>query len=321
MIPQFSSGRRELMVSLTRYATGVIVIAGTLAATFLTVEAQQSVDRGVFTERQAQRGQVIYREQCASCHGDALEGRLGPPLAGEGFVRVWNKEPLSQLAAKIRNTMPQAAPGTLSAQQTADILAYMLQAGKFPAGQAELSGDEAVLKQVLWPATGVAQTSPADTSQAPQFPPAGNLAQVMRGILFPASNIIFTTQTVDPGAAPKPTVDDVTAGGGFNWAVWGGAIYKGWDMVDYAAIALAESAPLMLTPGRRCENGQPVPIDDPEWIKFTMELAEAGKAAYKASQTRNQQTISDVTAQVSDSCQHCHSVYRDRRRGATKCVK
>jgi hypothetical protein len=65
-------------------------------------------------------------------------------------------------------------------------------------------------------------------------------------------------------------------------------------MVDYAAVVLAESAPLMLTPGRRCENGQPVPIDDPEWIKFTIELAEAGKAAYKASQTRNQQTISDA---------------------------
>ena len=79
-------------------------------------------------------------------------------------------------------------------------------------------------------------------------------------------------------------------------------------MVDYAAVALAESAPLMLTPGRRCENGQPVPIDDPEWIKFTIQLAEAGKAAYKASQTKSQQTISGVTA-------------HRRRGGAAKCTK
>ena len=49
--------------------------------------------------------------------------------------------------------------------------------------------------------------------------------------------------------------------------VWGGSIYSGWELVDYAAIALAESAPLMLTPGRRCENGKPVPVNDPDWIK------------------------------------------------------
>ena len=58
-------------------------------------------------------------------------------------------------------------------------------------------------------------------------------------------------------------------------------------MVDYAAVTIAESAPLMLTPGRRCENGKLVPVNDPDWIKFSLELAEAGKAALKASQTRN----------------------------------
>ena len=70
----------------------------------------------------------------------------------------------------------------------------------------------------------------------------------------------------------------------------------------------------MLTPGRRCENGKPVPVNDPEWIKFTNELAEAGKAAYKASQSRNQEAVSDISNQVSESCQNCHQVYRDKRR-------
>jgi hypothetical protein len=134
----------------------------------------------------------------------------------------------------------------------------------------------------------------------------------MRGMMFPSSNIIFTVQTVDPGAKTGPS----TANGGnagFNWMLWGADIYKGWDLVDYAAVSLAESAPLMLTPGRRCENGKPVPVNDPEWIKFTQELVEAGKAAYKASQTRNQETVSDVTNVVADSCAHCHQVYRDKR--------
>ena len=79
----------------------------------------------------------------------------------------------------------------------------------------------------------------------------------MRGIMFPNSNIIFTVQTHDPAEKRKP--GDANANGGFNWTMWGSDLYSGWEIVDYAAIALAESAPLLLTPGRRCENGELVP--------------------------------------------------------------
>jgi len=273
----------------------------------------QTVTQGVYTRPQADRGQAVYKEQCASCHGDSLGGRLGPPLTGDDFLTAWDKEPLSELFSKIKNTMPQNAPGKLSAQQAVDLVAYILQAGKFPAGNSELRVDEASLKLITWPSSSTAQTKPAAApSQTPTIPATGNLAQVMRGILFPSSNIIFTVQTHDPAEKVKAT--DVTANaGGFNFVTWGGGIYSGWELVDYAAVALAESAPLMLTPGRRCENGKPVPVNDPEWIKFTQELLEAGKAAYKASQTRNQEAVSDVSNQVADSCSNCHQVYRDKR--------
>ena len=265
---------------------------------------------GVYTDDQAKRGQAVYKERCASCHGDTLAGRIGPPLAGDDFLADWNKQPLSELFGKIKNTMPQDAPGKLTAQQTSDILAYMLQTAKFPSGRTELRPDEAALEQIGWPAgTAPAKTAAAATSVA--FPPAGNLAQVMRGILFPSSNIIFTVQTHDP--AEKRTATDVNSDGGFNWSIWGGNLYSGWELVDYAGVALAESAPLMLTPGRKCENGKPVPVNDPDWIKYTNELAEAGRAAYKASQTRNQETVSDVSNVIADACLHCHQVFRDRR--------
>lgn len=274
--------------------------------------AQQSstVGQGVYTAVQAGRGQIIYKDRCASCHGDALQGRIGPPLAGDDFTGNWNKQPLSELFNKIAKTMPQDAPGKLTSQQTADILAYMLQTGKFPAGRAELGTDEAALKQIGWPAGNAAPVRQA-AGTAPAFPPAGNLAQLMRGILFPSSNIIFTAQTHNPGEKRKPT--DNNANDGFDWTIWGANLYSGWELVDYAGIALAESAPLLLTPGRRCENGKPVPVNDPDWIKFTNELAEAGRAAYKASQTRNQETVSDVSNVIADACLHCHQVYRDRR--------
>jgi mono/diheme cytochrome c family protein len=288
-------------------------IVGFLSLTLIGAQSQ-TVGQGVYSDAQAARGKTLYQSKCATCHGDALGGQIGPPLTGSDFVSVWSKESLFELGSKIRNTMPQGEPGSLSSDQTADLLAYILQAGKIPSGRADLRGDEATLKALRWPASSVATKPPAAAAAAPSFPPVGNLAQVMRGMLFPSSNIIFTVQTVDPGATTRPS--DPTNSkdtGGFNWMLWGADIYKGWELVDYAAVSLAESAPLMLTPGRRCENGKPVPVNDPEWIKFTQELADAGKAAYKASQSRDQAAVSEISNVVADSCSHCHQVYRDKR--------
>jgi len=240
----------------------------------------------------AARGGALYKQQCVSCHGDSLEGRSGPPLAGGDFRSRW---PVSDLIDKIRNTMPQNSPGKLTPGEAADLTAYIQQAGS------------------AVPKAGPATAS--TTAPPTPFPAAGNLSQLMRGIMFPNSNIIFTVQTHDP-AEKKKASDAATADGGFNWSMWGSDLYSGWEIVDYAAIALAESAPLMLTPGRRCENGKPVPVNDPDWIKFTREMAEVGRASYRASQTRNQEKVSDISGDVADACLHCHQVFRDKvRRG------
>src|SRR5437764_13944388 len=121
-----------------------------VCAVLLTLQAQQqqTVRQGVYAENQARRGQAVYKAQCASCHGEMLEGRLGPPLTGQDFIGDWAKQPLSELFGKIRNTMPQDDPGKLTPQQAADILAYVLQVGKFPSGRAQLSSDENALKQI-----------------------------------------------------------------------------------------------------------------------------------------------------------------------------
>jgi S-disulfanyl-L-cysteine oxidoreductase SoxD len=244
---------------------------------------------GALEAQDAARGGALYGQQCTSCHGEKLEGRSGPPLSGGDFGSRW---PAAELAEKIRNTMPQNSPGKLTAGQAADLTAYIQQAGR-GAGSAS------------------AASAAAPGSKA-AFPPAGNLSQLMRGIMFPNSNVIFTVQTNDPGQK-KPPSSAPTAGGGFNWTVWGTDLYSAWEIVDYAGIALAESAPLMLTPGRRCENGKPVPVDDPDWIRLTKEMAEAGRAAYRASQTRSQEKVSEVSGVISDACFNCHQVFRDKR--------
>src|SRR5579863_2712736 len=286
---------------------------GSLSPSVYAQQARTAND-GVYTDAQATRGRALYQERCALCHGDTLGGGIGPPLSGNVFIAAWGAQPLWELASKIRNTMPANDPGKLTPSQSADLVAHLLQAGKFPSGRTELGVDEAALKAIVLPGPAAQATAPA-ASRALAFPAAGNLAQVMRGILFPSSNIIFNVQTYDPGAPVKPGQVDAGATTSFSWVDWGAGIYNGWEIVDYAAVAVAESAPLMLTPGRRCENGRPVPVERPDWIKFTQDLAEAGRAAYKASQTRSQEAVSDASNQLADACLRCHQVYRDRRSG------
>ena len=302
------------MTSISRQFVGLLLIS-LLGGSFLAALQQQakSVNDGVYTAQQATRGQAVYAARCASCHAPTLAGGTGPPLVGDNFLANWETQPLSELANKIHRTMPKGESERLTAQQAADVLAYMLQAGKFPAGRADLVLDEAALKQVAFPAPAVARSRTA-SAQMPTLPPVGNMAQLMRGHLFPVANILFTVQTIDP-AAKKPDV--ATAGDGIDFFSWGQGIYTGWDAIDYAAVSLGESAQLMLTPGRKCENGKPVPVTEPDWIRFTNELAETGKAAYKASQTRNQETVSQFSEQLNNSCNNCHRVYR----GRTRCVK
>jgi hypothetical protein len=85
--------------------------------------------------------------------------------------------------------------------------------------------------------------------------------------------------------------------------------------VDYAAVTMVDVTPLLLLP-RRCENGKPAPVERADWVKYVQELADAGRAVYKASQTRNQEAVSDATNNLSDACLNCHVVYRDKPGGS-----
>ncbi len=273
--------------------------------------AQRAPGDGVYTAEQATAGQAIYRAQCSGCHGPTLGGNAGPSLRGENFLKNWAGKSLDELAVKIQNTMPQNAPGKLTREQAVTLVAYVLQAGKFPAGKDALT-DEASIKQIAFAGGAPAPAAPAGSAaQALAMQPMGNLAQIMRGILFPSSNIIFSVQGQDPGAPKPPFKPDA---GGFNWADWGAGIYPGWELVDYAAISIADVAPLLLVP-RRCENGRAVPVERDDWVKFTREMVDAAREVLKAAQTRKQDLVSDATNVLADACLNCHVVYRDKEGG------
>ncbi len=282
-----------------------VAIALLVLACVLTGHATQAqiVTEGVYTAEQAARGRRVYQDQCVTCHGDALEGSVGPPLAGEGFLSIWSARPVVELVDKIRNTMPLQASAPLSRQESIDLGAYILQAGGFPAGPAELT--DAALPGIALPTSPTASASATGGDIAAA--PIANLAQLMRAIAFPASNSVFNVQIKDPGADIPPP----TGSRSFDFVEWGSTVYPGWEAIDLAALALAESAPLFLVPGRRCENGRPVPVERADWQEFTEALMEAGQAAYRASQSRSLDAVIEVTDQLNDTCDNCHEVYRD----------
>ena len=286
----------------------------------LNVQAQpaRSLSDGVYSTAQAVRGQAIYKTQCAECHGNALEGTVGTPLAGDGFLSSWSARPLSLLVDKIQKTMPFSAPGSLSRQQSADLTAYMLQFGKFPAGRAELT--EATVAGIEFPPARTADARGTAVSLAGTSlpPPQGNLAELMRAIAFPNSNILFNLQVKDPGTQPKKQ-----PGNTLDYVDWGSTVYQGWLAVDQAAVAITETAPLFLTPGRLCQNGKPVPVDRADWKQYVAALEEVGQRAYRESKARNYAAFVDISEKLNDACANCHKVYRDKGgaegSGGTRC--
>ena len=164
---------------------------------------------------------------------------------------------------------------------------------------------------------GRAEEAPPEEGAPAAFQqrPYANLAQLMRGIPFPASNIIFDTQTVDPGEVKEP---DDTSGQGATAQFSG--VYGGWQAVENAALALQETANLIMIPGRMCENGKPAPIDQEDFRMWAANLADAGGAALKAAQAKDLDAMVDVSGTVSDACAMCHEKYRDTAELSGRCT-
>jgi mono/diheme cytochrome c family protein len=132
----------------TKIAYIVVAIAASGMPALST--AERTVWDRVYSDEQAQRGRTAYIEECASCHADDLRGSsTAPSLVDESFAFQWDNTPLGELFVRIRTTMPSDRPNSLSAQRYRDIVAFILQANKFPAGEKELDADLDALKQVL----------------------------------------------------------------------------------------------------------------------------------------------------------------------------
>jgi len=129
------------------------------------------------------------------------------------------------------------------------------------------------------PARGVAATTPGPRVEA-------TLAQLMRGTLYPESNVVFAAQDQNPADVPHAKDPSMATDPLASQ-------YGKWEAVENNALAIAEVANLLTLPGRKCSNGLDVPLNNADWAKFVQGLRDAGMAAYAAAWAGDSPLASD----------------------------
>jgi len=153
------------------------------------------------------------------------------------------------------------------------------------------------------PAPAPAKASKAPSAAALKPEVAADLSELMRGILFPNSDPDKVPPAKDPSLSPNPLA----------------STYGGWTAVENSAKALSEAANLLILPGRKCANGLPVPINNPDWSKFVQGLRAASVEAYKAAQSKNMDNILTAAGDLSTACSNCHDKWREKTELADRC--
>jgi mono/diheme cytochrome c family protein len=254
-----SYARRALLLAAF---SGFAVVLVLIASASIDAQAPRTVQDGVFSDAQATRGQALYAQRCAGCHGPALAGGQAPPLAGDAFTTKWRLEPLSALFIKIRYTMPPSPPASapaggglvaatpfapqLSAEQGADLVAHVLKTNGFPAGKADFPAADAVTSTIGWPDAGA--PAPAVATATTRVP-TGTLNQLMRGVFFGSSNLIFSVQEIDP--VKLPPQPPASRPEGLTIFDWGQSVYTGCSRDCAARTAASRRSPSRTGSGSR----------------------------------------------------------------------
>ncbi len=139
-----------------RMMGAVLLGAGLLGAGGVAL-ARLPAPAAFYTEAQAEQGAAIYGESCAMCHGAMLEGTFETPALTGKFVANWAGRPVGDLYDYLGRAMPQFAPGSLAGEDNARVLAYLLKANGYRAGQTALPADGAGLHRTVLPAPGPAR--------------------------------------------------------------------------------------------------------------------------------------------------------------------
>ncbi len=151
--------RRILASALVPLAViGVRVGAQTAAPPPPGAPAGESTLGGVYTEKQAARGEETYMSICVGCHSAGT-------YVGPTFLSKWEGRPLSDLFEIMSEQMPKDDPGSLEPGEYAQVIAYLLKKNGMPEGKAELPADAAGLKKIRLEAPKVGRSAPEGTTR------------------------------------------------------------------------------------------------------------------------------------------------------------
>lgn len=139
---------------MKRLVLALAGLAALLAPSAAISVTRGGTARGVYTAVQADEGARVYLVRCAMCHGARLEGSVEVPALKGKFVANWAGRPLGDLYDYMGRAMPQPAPGSLSPQDNARLLAYLLRANGAPEGRAALPADLPALRRIAFAPPG-----------------------------------------------------------------------------------------------------------------------------------------------------------------------
>ena len=134
------------MSDLRLFGAAALVLVGAGAAVPAEQPAAPAAS-AAYTAEQAEQGGSLYEDQCVSCHGPirAIVPEMAALLGDHTFRANWRGRPLSDLFGLIMETMPQDAPGTLSPEESASLVALILQGNRVPAGDTALPHEAGAL--------------------------------------------------------------------------------------------------------------------------------------------------------------------------------
>jgi cytochrome c556 len=142
-----------------------------------------------------------------------------------------------------------------------------------------------VVAAALAPATAFAQTAhpaakatPHPAAAATSMHNVGSMSDLMVKIIYPTSDALFYVES----RTPKDEAE--------------------WNAFEGQMLMLAESANLLMMPGRA--------RDQKQWMADAKLMLDAGAAAVKAAKTKNVESISALSDQLLESCTTCHKHYR-----------
>ena len=126
---------------VTRGVTPVVAGMTLMLAVARGADAQTTTRSGVYSAAQADRGADVYAGMCRSCHTAASH-------TGVTFAKWWKGRTLAELFAYVSERMPKNDPASLTPEQYADVVAYLLRLNAMPPGSAEMVPDSTALAAI-----------------------------------------------------------------------------------------------------------------------------------------------------------------------------